>query len=266
MSLNLLTTQDISEVSKDLFKILEDREKKSKDDMKKFLDKTNLSSEDKSKRYAEFSANLYASSIQNGLNNAIQIIIEDKRLDLQDKLNKSQININIAQRSLITQQELEAQQEVKLAQEKVNLARQEQELNKSKMWLENFKAMVSFDNTVAQTMSEARKNGSNVDKAERTYTCPITKQVVSYEHISLATVDALDKTRGVMGLQMKQLEAQAKSFQDHTLVQSGNQVMQLASSAIAEGLTKIGGMLNTHKKILDKLTEGITAGGYDQIG
>ena len=47
--------------------------------MKKFLDKTNLSTKEKQKRCAEFSASLYTIVIQNGLNNTIQVIIEDKK-------------------------------------------------------------------------------------------------------------------------------------------------------------------------------------------
>lgn len=265
MSLNLLTTIDTKEVSQDFFRLLDEREKKTKDDMKKFLDKTNLSSEDKTKRYAEFSSNLYAISIQNGLASAIQFVIEDKRLDLQDKANKAQIDLTNAQKALATTQELTAQQELKLAEEKVKLAQQELELNKARMYLENAKAMVQFDNTIAQTLTEARKNGSDVTKSDRTYTCPVTDMVVSFEHISLAVVNALDMTRGILGLQMKQLDKQAESFGHHTLLQAGNQVMQLASSAISEGLTSIGGLLTTHKNIIDELSDGITDGNYGQI-
>ncbi|MFW2597739.1 hypothetical protein ACN9JZ_03365 [Aliarcobacter butzleri] len=266
MSLNMIAPADIVEVSKELFKILDDKEKKSKDDMKKFLDKTNLSTEDKTKRYAEFSANLYTISIQNGLNNAIQVVIEDKRIDLQDKLNKAQIKLYETQNTTEVQKELTARQEVELAQEKVKLAQQELELNKSKMWLENAKAMVGFDAAVSQTLSEARTSGAEITQTPKNYTCPVTNQVVSFEHISLAAASATDKTRGVKGLQMLQLEKQAKSFDNHTMTQLGNQVMQLASSAISEGLTNIGGLLSTHKSIIDILTDdAVSSGNYTSI-
>ena len=64
---------------------------------------------------------------------------------------------------------------------------------------------------------------------------------------------------------MKQLDKQAKSFDNHTLVQIGNQVMQLSSSAISEGLTSITGLLTTHKNIVEKIEAGVTSGTYTTI-
>lgn len=264
MSLNIILNTDIIDTSKELLKLIREEEKLSKDDMKKYLDKTNLSAEEKTKQYASFSGELFSAKL-GVINNAVNIVVQDKQLDLQSKQNVAQIKFIEAQEKVQIQEELIARENVAIAKEKLNLAKQELELNKSKMFLENAKAIVNFDNTIATTLSEARKNGAEITKSNMTYTCPITQQVIGFEHISLAAALSTDTTKGLMGYQMLQLDKQAKSFDNHTLVQIGNQVMQLSSSAISEGLTSIGGLLTTHKNIVEKIEAGVTSSTYTTI-
>ena len=264
MSLNIIVNTDITETAKELLKLIAEEEKKSKDDMKKYLDKTNLSAEEKTKTYSQFSGELFSAKL-GVINNAVNIVVQDKQLDLQSKQNVAQIKFIEAQEKVQIQEELIARENVAIAKERLNLARQELDLNKSKMFLENAKAIVNFDNVVATTLSEARKNGAEITKSNMTYTCPITQQVIGFEHISLAAALSTDTTKGLMGYQMKQLDKQAKSFDNHDLVQIGNQVMQLSSSAISEGLTSITGLLTTHKNIVEKIEAGITSGTYTTI-
>lgn len=264
MSLNIIVNTDIIDTSKELLKLIAEEEKKSKDDMKKYLDKTNLSVEEKTKTYSRFAGELFTAKL-GVIQNAVQIVVQDKELDLRGKQNDASIKLIEAQEKVQVQEELIARENVQIAKEKLNLAKQELDLNKSKMFLENAKAIVNFDNVVATTLSEARKNGAEITKSNMTYTCPITQQVIGFEHISLAAALSTDTTKGLMGYQMKQLDKQAKSFDNHDLVQIGNQVMQLSSIAISEGLTSIGGLLTTHKNIVEKIESGITSGTYTSI-
>lgn len=263
MSLNIIVNTDITETAKELLKLIAEEEKKSKDDMKKYLDKTNLSAEEKTKTYSRFAGELFTAKL-GVIQNAVQIVVQDKELDLRDKQNQASIKLIEAQEKVQVQEELIARENVLISKEKLNLAKQELDLNKSKMFLENAKAIVNFDNIVATTLSEARKNGAEITKSNMTYTCPITQQVIGYDHISLAAALSTD-TKGLMGYQMKQLDKQAKSFDNHDLVQIGNQVMQLSSSAISEGLTSITGLLTTHKNIVEKIEAGVTSGTYTTI-
>ena len=73
--------------------------------MKKYLDKTNLSAEDKTKQYARFSGELFSAKI-GVINNAVNIVVQDKQLHLQDKQNQSQIGLIDAQKDVQVQEEL----------------------------------------------------------------------------------------------------------------------------------------------------------------
>ncbi len=266
MSLNIIANTDILDIAKQYMTLISDEEKIAKADMKKFLDKTNLSSEEKTKRYSEFSANLFTLKIQNGLSLAVNVVTQDKQLDLQDQQNSAQIDLINAQKDVQEQNKLVAEQTVKLETQKVKLAEQEEKINVSKVWLENAKAEVMFDQTVAGTITEARKNGAEITPSTKFYTCPVTNQNISYGHLSLVACASTDTTKGLIGMQMEQLKEQAGTFKNHTALQAGNQVMQLASTALSEGLTKIDGLLETHKTIIDDVVgSNVTHSNYATI-
>jgi len=235
-----IDVNDIKLVSKEIFNLLERQEQKTKDDMKKYLDKTSLPPEEKFQKYASFVSEIYSLHIQASITNAIQVVISDPQVE-------------------VTKQELE------IAKEKLKMAQQELEINKSKMWLENAKAIVQFDNITAQTISETRKNGSILTKENKSYICPVTNQEINFLNMHFETAEPTDKEKGLIGVQMKQLQAQAKSFDNHTMLQMGNQVVQLSSTALSEGLSNIGGLLDTHKNILHKLDPDVVNDDYKKI-
>lgn len=266
MSLNIIANTDILDIAKQFSEFITNEEKTAKSDMKKTLDKTNLSSEEKIKRYSEFSANLFTIKIQNSLSLAVNVVTQDKQLDLQGQQNTANINLINAQKDVQVQNELIARQTLALETKKVSLAEQEINMNISKMYLENAKAITMFDQTVAGTITEARKNGAEITPTTKNYTCPVTNQVISFDHLSLVACASTDTTKGLMGWQMAQLKEQAGTFKNHTALQAGNQVMQLASTALSEGLTNISGLLTTHKTIIDNVVgSNVTNSSYTSI-
>jgi|GEM_PF-2090550 len=242
-----IDVNDIKVVSKEFFNLLSQEEQKTKDDIKKYLDKTALGSEDKFQRYAQFVSEIYALHIQASITNAVQVVINDSEVELA-KI-KAQT----------------AQQELEIAKEKLKMAQQELEMNKSKMYLENAKAIVQFDNITAQTISETRKNGSIPTQEKKGYKCPVTNQEINFTNMSFEIAEPTDKEKGLIGVQMKQLEKQAKSWNDHTMLQMGNQVVQLSSTALSESITSIDGLLATHKNILHKLDPDVVDDNYKKI-
>jgi len=235
-----IDVKDIELVSKVIFNLLDEKEQKTRDDMKKYLDKTALGPEDKMQRYAQFSAEIYALHIEASINNAIQVVINDPNVE-------------------VTKQELE------IAKEKLKIAQQELEMNKSKMYLENAKAIVQFDNITAQTISETRKNGAIPTQEQKSYKCPVTNQEINFTNMTFEIAEPTDKEKGLIGVQMRQLEKQAKSWNDHTMLQMGNQVVQLSSTALSESITSIDGLLATHKNILHKLDPDVVDDNYKKI-
>ena len=139
---------------------------------------------------------------------------------------------------------------------------------KTKTFLAIIETESKVDNTVASTLSEIRRNGATAEFIPRSYTDAETGQVVNYQHISISAAAAItDTTKGLIGFQMEQLKQQAKSFEDHTKVQVGNQIMQLSSTAIAEGLTAISGLLTSHKQLCESLVgENLLSETYETIG
>jgi len=237
MSLKGIDVEDIKLVSKEILKLLEQQEQKTKDDMKKYLDKTSLPLQEKLQKYSQFSAEIYALHIQASVNNAIQVVINDPQVE-------------------VTKQELE------IAKEKLKIAQQELEMNKSKMYLENAKAIVQFDNMVAQTISEARKNGAIATQEQKSYKCPVTNQDINFTNMTFEIASPTDKEKGLIGVQMLQLEKQAKSFDNHTKLSLGGQIVQLSSTAISEGLTNISGLLDTHRNIIEDLAPNVASDKY----
>lgn len=249
MSLNVLTKTEITDLTKTILGIIEEQEKKQLKDMKEYLKNTNLSQEQKSKDYSSFSASLFNTKIASGLQLAQQYILRDKELYEQKKLNTVNIELTEKQIAVAEQSRLDGVQKVLLTTEQVNQAKEEIKAIKTKTFLEIIKTEVTVDNTIASTLTEVRKNGATPTVTPRTYTDAGTGQVVNYEHISLAAAEVNDQSKGMFGLQMLLLQKQADTFKDHTKLQYANQVMQLSSTAISEGLTSITGLLNTHKNI-----------------
>lgn len=247
--------------------IIADQEKEAKKDMKMYLNKTNLSAEQKLKEYSAFSTGLFNAKITASLQTAQQYIIRDKELSQQKEVNKAQIDLTNAQRLVQVQEELISKEKVNLAKEQTNQAKAEIEATKTKTFLAIIETEVKIDNTIASTLTEARKNGASVTATPRTYTDSATGQIVSYDHISLVAASATDQTAGLIGLQMLQLQKQGDTFNDHTKVQIANQIMQLGSTAIAEGMTSIGGLLTSHKQLCTNLVgENVFTENYTTIG
>lgn len=249
MSLNIIPEADIKTLSKTLIDIIKEEEKTALKDMKMYLNKTNLSAEQKLKEYSSFSSSLFNAKITAGLQVAQQYIIKDKELVQQKDINEAQIDMTNAQRLVAVQEELVAKQKVLLAKENVTQAQEEIKALKTKTFLEIIKTEATVDNTIASTLTEVRKNGATPTVTTRTYTDEGTGQVISYNHISLAAAEAADITKGMFGLQMALLKNQSDTFKDHTKLQYANQVMQTISTALSNDLTSITGLLNTHKNI-----------------
>ena len=267
MSLNIIPETDIKTLSKTLIDIIKEEEKTALKDMKMYLNKTNLSAEQKLKEYSGFSTGLFNTKITTCLQTAQQYIIEDARLVQQKDVNKAQIELTNAQKGVAVQEELVAKEKVSLTKEQIKQVTAEIESLETKNYLMIAETKVKLDNTVANTLSEARKNGAWVNSQNRSWTDPKTGQVINYQHISLSAATASDQTQGLIGLQMLQLQKQADTFNDHTKVQIGNQIMQLSSTAISEGLTEIDGLLISHKQICESLVgPNILNASYSTIG
>lgn len=267
MSLKIIPETDIKNLSKTLLELIKEEEKEAKKDMKMYLNKTNLSSEQKLKEYSGFSTGLFNAKITACLQTAQQYIIQDAQLVQQKDVNKAQIDLTKAQKDVAVQEELVAKEKVLLTKEQTKRVTAEIDSLETKNYLMIAETKVKLDNTVASTLSEARKNGAWVNSQNRSWTDPKTGIVINYQHLSLAAATASDQTQGLMGLQMLQLQKQADTFNDHTKVQIANQIMQLSSTAIAEGLTSIGGLLTSHKQISESLVgPNILSSSYSTIG
>lgn len=267
MSLNIIPEADITKLSKTLIDIIKDEEKTALKDMKMYLNKTNLSAEQKLKEYSSFSSSLFNAKITAGLQVAQQYIIKDKELVQQKAVNDVQIDLTNAQRLVSVQEELIAKEKVLLTKEQTKQVTAETNAVVTKTFLAIIETEVKADNTIASTLTEARKNGAEVTAVKREYTDSATGQKVSYDHISLVAASATDQTKGLIGLQMLQLQKQGDTFNDHTKVQIANQIMQLGSTAIAEGMTSIGGLLTSHKQLCVNLVgENVFTENYTTIG
>ena len=249
MSLNIIPETDITKLSKTLIDIIKEEEKTALKDMKMYLNKTNLSAEQKLKEYSSFSSSLFNAKITAGLQVAQQYIIKDKELVQQKAVNDAQIDLTDAQRLIAVQEEKVAVEKIELTKEQTNLAKAEVDATKTKTFLAIIETEAKVDNMVASTLTEVRKNGATPTMTERTYTDAGTGEVINYSHISLAAAEATDVTKGMFGLQMALLKNQSDTFKDHTKLQYSNQVMQLINSALSNDLTSITGLLNTHKNI-----------------
>lgn len=267
MSLNIILEADIKTLSKTLIDIIKEEEKTALKDMKMYLNKTNLSAEQKLKEYSSFSSSLFDAKITAGLQAAQQYIIKDKELLQQKDLNKAQIDLTDAQRLVAVQEEKIAKERIELVKQQTAQATAEKNATTTKTFLAIIETEARVDNLVASTLSEARKNGAEITNTSRTYTDSITGQTISYQHISLAAASATDTTKGLFGLQMLQLQKQADTFKDHTKVQIANQIMQLGSTAIADGMTNINGILTSHKQLCESLVgANIFTSNYVAIG
>lgn len=267
MSLNIINETDIKTLSKTLIDIIKEEEKASLKDMKMYLNKTNLSAEQKLKEYSNFSASLFNAKITAGITAAQQYIFEDKRLLQQKAVNDAQIELTETQNKVAIQEELIAKERISFTKEQTNQVKEEIKSLQTKNYLMIAETKTKLDNTVASTLSEARKSGAQIVSTNRSYTDPTTNQEISYQHISLSAASASDTTAGLIGCQMEQMKQQAQSFKDHSKVQVANQLMQLGSSAIAEGLTSIGGILSTHKTLCENIVgTDVFSNNYISIG
>lgn len=266
MSLNIISEIEITKLSKTLIDIIKEEEKTALKDMKMYLNKTNLSAEQKLKEYSSFSSSLFNAKITAGITAAQQYIVRDAELVQQKAVNTAQINLTNKQIDVQEQERLNAVEKIKLTKEQTLGMTAETNATKTKTFLAIIETEAKIDNMVASTLTEARKNGAKITATSRSYTDAGTGQVVSYQHISLAAASVSDQSAGLMGLQMLQLQKQADTFNDHTKVQIANQIMQLGSTALSEGLTSIGGLLTSHKQLCTNLVgENIFTSNYTSI-
>lgn len=267
MSLNIINEADISSLSSLLINLVKAEETTQLRNMKTFLNKTNLSEEQKLKQYAEFSVSLFNAKITAGLQTAQQYIISDKQLEQSKSVNEAQIDLTNAQEQVAIQEELIAKEKVLLTKEQILQAKEDIKVTKTKTYLAIAETKTKLDNTVASTLSEARRSGADITSQDRTWTDPTTGITIGYQHLSLAAASATDTTQGLIGLQMLQLQKQADTFRDHTKVQVANQIMQLSSTAIADGLTSISGLLTSHKQLcVDLVGDNVFTSDYTSIG
>lgn len=87
MSLNIIPETDIKTLSKTLIDIIKEEEKVSLKDMKIYLNKTNLSAEQKLKEYSSFSSSLFNAKITAGIQVTQRYILKDKELVQQKAVN-----------------------------------------------------------------------------------------------------------------------------------------------------------------------------------
>uniref|UniRef100_UPI004048DF4B hypothetical protein n=1 Tax=Aliarcobacter sp. TaxID=2321116 RepID=UPI004048DF4B len=267
MSLNQFSEETIKSVSKTLIEIIKEEEKFQIKDMKTYLNKTNISDDEKIKIYTEFSSRLFESKINTVSSVTQNYIIKDKELLLQKNLSEVQIDLEKTKDLVAKQEELLTKERILLTKEQINQAKEEINLTKIKMWLSGAEAQVKLTNTVSSTLSEARRNGATVTKDIKSFTLPVTGQTISFAHLSLAAAESTDTTKGLIGTQMAQLIEQSKTFKDHSKVQIANQIMQLGSTAIADGLTNISGLLGSHKSLSENIVgTGILSSNYTTIG
>lgn len=267
MSLNIINEIDIKNLSKTLIDIITEAEKEAKRDMKMYLNKTNLSTEEKLKEYSAFSISLFNTKVSAGIQTAQQYIISDKQLIQQKAVNDAQITLNETQNQIAIQEELIAREKVNLTKEQINQVKEEINSIKTKTYLAIAETKTKVDLTVSQTLSEARRSGANVTSLVQSYTDPTTNLPISFQHISLAAASATDTTAGLIGYQMEQMKQQAQSFKDHSKVQVANQLMQLGSSAISEGMTSVSGILGSHKVLCENIVgPNVFTANYVSIG
>lgn len=267
MSLNIIPETEIKTLSKTLLDLIKEEEKAQLKDMKMFLNKTNVSTEQKVKEYSAFSVGLFNAKVTACLQTAQQYIIRDKELVQQKAVNDAQIGLTNTQKLVAVQEELIAKEKIQLTKEQTNQTKEEINSIKTKVYLAIAETKVKLDNTVANTLSEARKNGAEVTSVNRTWIDPTTAISVDYQHISLAAASAIDTEKGLLGMQMAQFKEQAGTFKDHSKVQVANQIMQLGSTAIADGMTNITGLLTSHKQLCENIVgTNIFDGNYTSIG
>lgn len=267
MSMNIIAIADIKELSKTLLDLIKVEEDKQLKDMKTYLNKTNLSAEQKIKEYSGFSASLFNVKVTATLQTAQQYIVTDKQLIQQKAVNDAQIELTNTQKLIAVQEELIAREKLLLTKEQTKQVQEEIKSNQTKNYLMIAETKTKLDNTVASTLSEARKNGADVTSQNKSWTDPTTGVAIDYQHISLAAASATDQAKGLIGLQMLQLQKQGDTFNDHTKVQIANQIMQLGSTAIADGLTSINGILTSHKQLCtDLVGANVFTSDYTTIG
>lgn len=267
MSLNIINEADISSLSSLLISLVKAEETTQLRNMKTFLNKTNLSEEQKLKQFAEFSVSLFNAKITAGLQTAQQYIISDKQLGQSKLVNEAQISLTEKQIEVAEQERLMTIERTTLTQKQTTQVETETKATTTKTYLAIAETKTKLDNTVASTMSECRRSGAAITSQERTWTDPTTGIVIGYQHLSLAAASATDTTQGLIGLQMLQLQNQADTFKDHTKVQVANQIMQLSSTAIADGLTSISGLLTSHKQLcIDLVGDNVFTSDYTSIG
>jgi hypothetical protein len=226
-----------------------------------------LSAEQKIKEYSGFSTSLFNAKITAALETTQKYVVTDKQLVQQKAVNEAQIDLTDAQRLVAVQEELLAKEKVLLTKEQILQAQEDIKVTKTKTYLMIAETKTKLDNTVANTLTEARKNGAAITSTLHSWTDPTTASVISYQHLSLAAASAMDQESGLIGLQMLQLQKQGDTFKDHTKVQIANQIMQLGSTAISDGLTSIDGILTAHKQLCSNLVgEDVFTADYTTIG
>lgn len=258
MSFNILTTADIKEVSNLLLELVKIEEDKTRQDMKSYLNKTTLSEEAKLKEYAQFSKDLFTTKLQATLSTAQQYIISDAQLNQQKQVNTAQIELTNSQKDVAVQEELNAKEQNKLLVKQTAQVAKETDFTNTKIWLALMESKVKADLTVAQTLSEARRNGADVTKVDRTYTDTATGQTVTYAHISLAAASSTDTTKGLLGLQMLLADKQAESFGSHTKLSIAQQIGQTIEQCIANDYTAITGLMTSQRNIYGDILGGTT--------
>lgn len=249
MSINVLSTADFEKVSESFLKLIAAEEKKSKADIKTYLTKTNLSTEEKTKRYAEFSSNLFNTKIQAILGTTKEFLVSDAQLYQQKNLNDAQIELNTEQIKLTKEETLATIEKVSLVKEQTLQTEKEKEATETKTWLAVAESKVNLDNKVSSSLSEARRNGADVVSVNKTFTDPSTNQSISYQDLKFTAASSSDTVKGLLGKQMKLAEQQGISFSKHTEVQVMQQISNVLSTALDTDATNIGGLSSAIKQI-----------------
>lgn len=260
-SLKMISEEAISSVNKLYKEDFKDEMKNALADMKEYLSTTNLSQEAKLKQYAEFSANLFTQLVSQSGQLSSTIVVQDAQLYEQQKVNAAQIEASEKQVEVAEQERLNSIQKVLLTKEQVDLAKEQVKEIKTKTYLAIMETKAKTDMTVAQTISEARRNGADITSTERTWIDPSTNQTISYQHLSLVAAAATDTTKGLLGLQMNLADKQSNTFRDHTMLQYGNQIQQMISNGMADGMTTgLSGLVKAHKLIGTTMIPTLTLG------
>jgi NADH dehydrogenase/NADH:ubiquinone oxidoreductase subunit G len=253
-ALKKMNKATISAVNKQLLSDFKREKKESLGDMKEYLKNTNLSEEEKLKRYSEFSANLSGTMITQCLQASTSIVVNDAQIYEQSLINTAQINAFNKQGEESTQNKLLKIQETLLAKEKIGIAKVEKQQITAKTVLAVMETAAKVNLTNAQIVTEARKNGAELTSSLKTYTDPETGATISYSHISLAAATATDTEKGLIGYQMNQLKQQANSFENHTKVQIGSQLTNQIATAIDSDMTEITGLMNSYKTLAESIS------------